>query len=242
VTHKFNRVLLFSACMAVISMFTAAADTCVNGGTLLSYEALGSTGCTYGGYTFSNFSYTDAATNGGNTVTGSGVNVFTATNAYGSGLSFDGSWDAYGAGATSDGDITFVVTVNNGGAATITDAGVAQTAGVTGSGVATVAEQGCGPAPCVPGSWPNPPFVFDANSGSNNQSASETMITPNGSVEVSKNINVEAGTGSGYDAATISQVTDTFSTVPEPRAMSLLLGFGLLAGFAFRKKFQADRA
>jgi len=240
VTQKFNRFVLFSACAAVISMFTAGAATCVNGGSLTSYEALGSTGCTYGGYTFSNFSYTDSATGGGTLVTSDGVNVFTASNGYGNGLSFDGSWNAFGAGSTSDGDIMFSVSVNGGGAATIADAGLAQTAGVTGSGVASVAEQGCGGTNCVPGTWQN--FVFDANGGTTNQSAQDMLIAPNGTVNVSKNINVMAGSAAGYDAATISLVTDTFSTVPEPRALSLLLGLGLVGGFVFRKKLQAARA
>jgi hypothetical protein len=61
---------------------------------------------------------------------------------------------------------------------------------------------------------------------------------------VSKDINVNAGTGDGFDYASITKVTDVFSVsaVPEPRALSLLLGLGLVAGFVIRKKFQGARA
>jgi hypothetical protein len=224
-----------------MSLFTLAAAPCVSGDTLAQYEALGSTGCTFGDFTFSSFSYTS----GVGSPAATAVTVATTTNADGTGLAFDASWNALGSGTTSDGDISFSVAVNGAtGAESITDAGLAQTGGVGGSGVATVSEQGCGPAPCVPGTWQV--LTFDAGTGpGEDESSADTLLAPTGSVEVSKDINADAGTGtSGYDYATISQVTDVFSAtaVPEPRALSLLLGLGLVAGFAFRKKLQGARA
>jgi hypothetical protein len=225
-----------------MSLFTLSAAPCVNGDTLAQYVSMYATaGCTYGGFTFSDFTYTDSASGaGGSLVTARDVYVYTAINADGSGLSFEASWDADGYGSTSDGDVAFNVTVDS-GAESITDAGLAQTGGVAGSGIATVSEQGCGPIPCVPGTWQV--LTFDAGTGpGEDQSSADTLLTSTGSVRVSKDINANAGTGDGFDEATITKVTDVFSTVPEPRALSLLLGLGLVAGFVFRKKFQGARA
>lgn len=242
-THKLLKLALFSACATVMSLFTLSAATCVSGDTLAYYIShYGTTGCTYDGFTFSDFTYTDSASGGGTTQTADEVKVFTAINADGVGLSFDGSWDADVSGATSDGDVSFSVAVI-GGAETITDAGLAQTGGVGGSGIATVSEQGCGPVPCVPGTWQV--LTFDAGTGpGEDQSSTDTLLAGTGSVRVSKDINVNAGTGDGFDYASITKVTDVFSVsaVPEPRALSLLLGLGLVAGFVIRKKFQGARA
>lgn len=238
-THKFNRIVLFSACATVISMFTAAAASCPSGDTLAQLETLGS--CQIGDKIFSDFTYTDSVKGGALPVTAGDITVDTvgpgqdvAGPDYG--LEFNGSWTADN-GQTSDGDIGFEVTVVNGAGMEITDAGLAQTSGITGTGVASVSELGCSGAGCTPGTW----AVLTLEDGSTVQGASEKMLAPTGTVTVSKDINVVAPAGS---FASISLVTDTFSqtAVPEPRALSLLLGLGLVAGFAFRKKLQGVRA
>lgn len=237
-THKIKTLLLFSACATVLSMYTAAAATCdsMDGDTLAQFISAGS--CTYGGFTFSNFSYTFSNSNGGQQVTSSNVDVFAVTNADGAGLEFNGSWNAFGNDATSDGDISFTVTSDNGGTE-ISDAGLAVTSGVGGAGVATVSEEGCGPAPCTPGVW----AVDTFHSTSVTSDSSEYVFTtPTGSVQVSKDINSAANGTATTNYATISQVADTFSVVPEPRALSLLLGFGILGGLVLRKKFQSEKA
>jgi len=238
VSHKLVRIALFSACTVAISISTAAAATCISGDTLAQYEALGATGCQIGDKIFSNFTYTDSATGGAIAVTAAGITVnsvgpgqsVTGSNY---GLAFDGSWTALN-GQTNDGDIGFTVTVVNGAGMEITDAGLAQTSGITASGVASVAEQGCSGTGCTPGTW----AVLTLQYGTVDAAASDQWLSATGSVTVSKDINVVAPTGS---FAAISLVTDTFSqtAVPEPRALSLLLALGLVAGFAFRKKFQS---
>jgi len=246
-SNKFIRIILFSACTSVLSLFTAAAATCdsLDGDTLAQLEGIGA--CTYGGFTFSNFGYTYGDSNGGSQVLASQVFVNAVTNADGSGLSFDASWDADSALATSDGDVMFTVTANA-GATAISDTGLAQTAGVSGNGYASVSEQGCSGVGCVPGSWPSAPYVFDAGGGTN-ASSTDVLLADANSVTVSKDINANANNG----AATISLVTDVFSvplvsdiialpSVPEPRGVALLLGLGLLAGFVVRKKFQGASA
>lgn len=257
-THKFKTLFLFSACAAVLSMFTAAADTCANvfaaDGNTLADLITDHASCTYGGFTFSNFSYdNNGATGAGTLVTAAGVTVATTSNAYGYGLSFDASWNAPGPGSTSDGDIDFTVTTAS-GAATIEDSGVAVAGGVSGNGSASVSEAGCSGTSCVPGSWGTLSFASgaDTSAGCTAQGgtwnaaqsicyklASDAIFTPTGSVTVSKDINADGNT---TGVASITTVADTFSVVPEPRALSLLLAFGLLGGLVLRKKLQGVKA
>jgi hypothetical protein len=240
VTNKIKTLVLFSACAAVLSMFTAGATTCnsLDGDALTTFLVTGFS-CTYGGFTFSDFTYTDSASNGGQVVTAADVTVKAVTNAYGAGLEFNGSWNAFGNDATSDGDVSFTVTALN-GATDISDTGLAVTSGVGGTGVATVSEQGCGGVGCTPGTWSVE--TFQASGPGNDQDVADTTFSTTGSVSVSKDINSAANGIPVTDYATISQVVDTFSVVPEPRAMALMLGFALLAGLALRKKFQSSNA
>jgi hypothetical protein len=243
VTHNFSKYVLFSACAAVLSISTAAADTCISGDTLAQFEALGSAGCTVGDKTFYDFGYSGSATGGATAVAAGSVIVNTvgptgeefAGPDYG--LEFQGAWTDTASGETNDGQIQFDVSVNATNVA-ITDAGVAQSSGVgPGSGSASVAEQVCQGVPCDLTTW----AVLTLEEGSLDQTASDTIISPSGAVTVSKDIEVNSGTSA---FASISSVTDTFSqtAVPEPRALSLLLALGLVAGFAFRKKFQGAKA
>ena len=99
------------------------------------------------------------------------------------------------------------------------------------NGLATVKENGCGPAPCTPGTFTV--LTFD-NGGPTSQVFNDTLFSPTGSVEVSKDINVNGGNLPG-SFASLSIVNDTFSQtyVPEPASLTLLgsalLGLGLLS-------------
>ena len=148
------------------------------------------------------------------------------------GLSFNASWAA-SMNQTTDSAIGFRVSVVSGGPLLIEDFGLAQTSGVTGNGSASVTEDGCGPAPCTPG--PLEVMTFDLG-GSHTQRVNDTIFSPVGSVQVSKDINVIGGTVTP-SLSVISLVSDTFSqtSVPEPLTFAML-GGGLLALGLLRRK------
>jgi hypothetical protein len=240
-----GRFALFSACAFVVSMFTLSAAPCTTE-TLADYIALGSTGCTIGSYTFYNFQLTaDTATGGATAVTAadievSGLGPTGTSGATGGeapffptdvGVDFDTVW-AVTAGQTLDDNITFDVSVGT-GAANVTDAGLVQDSSVTGNGGVTVSEKGCSGivAPCT-NTW--------GVATNDTTFVSDSIFTATGTLSVEKDIAVSGNGGT----ANLSNVADVFSTseVPEPRALSMLLGLGLVAGFAFRKKFQSVKA
>ena len=211
----------------------AWAGLCPNGGPLGGvYTNLDGTSngfsCQIGDKTFSNFTYTSAASGGAIAIPATGVTVDTDGPA-GSGASFTNpnygfefhaAWSA-NAGQTTDATIGFVATVSS-GPALITDAELAQLSGVVPNGSASIAEKGCTPAPCNPLTG----NIINLTT-TNAASAVDTFFTPTGSVQVEKDIAVTGGT-TGF--ATLSEAQDTFSqtTVPEPASLALL-GVGLLA-------------
>src|SRR5580704_14977150 len=222
-------------------MFTAAAAPCTPG-TLASYMALGDTGCTVGNDTFFNFQLDTYSSSGGATaipasgiiVEGLGPTGTTGASAVAPFLSSDIGVDfstvcATTAGQTLDDNISFSVSVGA-GAASITDAGLVQDSYTTGNGNVTVTEKGCSGMtfPC------NQVWGVATNDTS---FVNDTIFSPTGTISVEKDIAVSGNGGT----AGVSSVADVFSTseVPEPRAVSLLLGLGLVAGFAFKKKFQS---
>ncbi|MBV9771464.1 MAG: hypothetical protein JOZ32_17970, partial [Bryobacterales bacterium] len=201
--------------------------------------------CSIGDKTFSNFTYTSSAQGDATLINASGISVSTLDSASpldpngDIGLGFTASWVASGADAFTDSVIGFTVTVAPNAGMLIKDTAVAQTSGVSGSGIASVAEVACGPAPCnLSDPWST--ITFDSSSAYNGYA--DTGFSPISSIEVSKDIS--ASTTAAGDLAHLSFVADTFSqtATPEPRALSLLLTLGLVAGFAFRKKLQGVRA
>lgn len=244
-THKISQLVLFSACATVISMFTLAAAPCTPG-TLASYIALTTTGCTVGNDTFFNFQLVaDGSTGGATTVTAADIMVEGMGPAGTSGASvpntflpsdfgvdFDTALWSVGAGQSQDDDIAFDVSVGTGNV-DITDAGIDQIGGTTPNGSATVSEEGCSGIvfPCTQ-TW-----GVDTNT---TNFVADTIFSATGTLSVEKDIALVGNAGT----ATLSNVADVFSAapVPEPRALSFLLGLGLVAGFVFRKKFQGANA
>jgi hypothetical protein len=242
-THKLVCRVLFLACVTFISMLTLAAAPCVSG-TLTSYIALGNTGCTIGGDTFYNFQLlppTGAASGGATPVPATAITVEGLGPAGTSGaagvaplltsdigLDFEAVWAAT-AGQTLDDNIAFDVSVGN-GAAAITDAGIVQDTYATGNGNVTVTEKGCSGLvfPCTQ-TW--------GVATNNSNVVADTSISATGTLSVEKDIAVSGNDGT----AGVLNVADVFSSseVPEPRALPLLLGLGLV-GFALRKKFQSE--
>jgi hypothetical protein len=245
VTHKFSQLVLLSACATVLSMSTLAAATCTPG-TLASYISLGTTGCTVGNDTFFNFELiNNGATGGATLVTAADINVegmgptgtsgASAQNSFlpnDIGVDFDTALWAVLSGQSQDDDIAFDVSVGT-GAVDITDAGLDQISDTTPNGTASVTEKGCSGIvfPCT-STW-----GVDTN---DTNFVADTLFSATGTLSVEKDIALNGNLGT----AGLSNVADVFSVnaVPEPRALSLLLGLGLVAGFVFRKKFQGVSA
>jgi hypothetical protein len=226
---------LMATAMTAFATPTCSDDVTDNGSLYFD----GSYSCEIGDLLFSNFTYTASGTNpvAANEVTVDAV-APSGTSITGPdvGLQFNAPWDA-GVNQTSDATIDFTVT-ELGGGSLIEDFGLAQTSGVNGTGTASVAEDGCGPAPCKATGGSIYLLTFQDNG--NRVAQGETTFSPTySSVSVEKDVSVSGGSD-GF--ATISVVQDTFSQVPEPRALSLLLGLGLVAGFFVRKKFQGANA
>jgi hypothetical protein len=229
-----------AACAAAVSLFTASAATCTVG-TLASYVALGSTGCTIDGLTFSGFMYTPSAGGGASLVLAGGITVTPQQGTGEDGFFFNADWSA-NSNQFSDGTILFTVSTGDGGPATINDAAIAQVGGISGTGSGSVAEYGCAPTsvtcnPVLNSANEFALLTFD-NSSQGLQAVDGAIFTPTGILNVAKDIGVSGGTD-GF--ATISKVADVFSVVPEPREISLLLALCFIAGLAFRKKLQNAR-
>src|ERR1035437_8845898 len=145
-----KRILLSLAACGILQ--TAVWGALCTVGTVATYEALGTTGCTIGDKVFSTFSFSNSATGGAVAPTAAGVAVTPVTTAGGEiGLSFGALWTA-GSGQLVDTTITFDVAVVAGGAFLIDDASTVQSSGgFTGNGAASVTEGICaGPVfPCT---------------------------------------------------------------------------------------------
>ena len=240
--QRFTRLLTILACAGVLSLFTAAAtpagcsDNVTNNGSL--YFGGGYT-CTIGDKIFSNFVYTDSAQGGALAIAPGSVTVSAITGPN-IGLSFNGGWSA-NAGQVTDATISFTVTVASGAGMVITDLGLAQLGGAINPGSASVAEEACGPAPCNPLSGQY--TLLTLQNGVTTQTSKEVITAPTGSIRVAKDIAVTGGANGSGGFATLSLVQDTFSQspVPEPRTVSLLLGFALVAGLKIKNKLQNAR-
>jgi hypothetical protein len=239
VTHNFTKYIILAVSALGLSALPAAADSqCPTGVALSTYVVSGFT-CFIGDLDFSNFSYTSSASMPPTPVPDTSVTVATVDNAAGIGFSFNSSWTAAGAGEFSDAAIGFTVSVIGGGPATLEDAALIQTGAVdnTNSGsLASVGENGCSGSSNGLDCSQMWSLVTSQTSNSSATSA-HTFYLPTGSLTVSKDITAVDGS-SANAFASVSLVQDTFSQVPEPRALAMLLGLGLIAGLGLKKKLQ----
>jgi hypothetical protein len=241
VTHKFAQYLILAVSALGLSALPAAADSaCPTGVALSTYLATPGFTCSIGDLDFGNFVYTSSASNPPTPVPASDVTVGTVDGSAGIGFTFDSNWTATGAGEFSDADIGFTVSVIGGGPATLEDAALIQTGGVdltnTGS-MASVGESGCSGSSNGLDCTQQWSLVTSENSNTT-ATSDHVFYLPTGVLTVSKDINAFDGT-SANAFASVSLVEDTFSQVPEPRSLALLLGFGLVAGLALKKKLQS---
>lgn len=243
-THKFATLILAVSALGLSALPAAADNACStyagsnNGGT---YFGTAGFSCYIGNLDFSNFSYSSSSSTPPAPTPDTAVTVSAVSTASGIGFLFSSSWTASGPSEFSDALIGFTVSVVGGGPATLEDAALVQTGLVdktnTGS-LTSVGEGGCAAVDItLCGGIPNWTLATSQNSNTA-IIADHTFYAPTGVLSVSKDINVVSGTDPNAHAS-ISGVEDTFSQVPEPRSLALLLGLGLVAGLSLKKKLQS---
>jgi hypothetical protein len=215
--------ILFAVVCALLLTSQAWAATCVSGATLADYIALGSTGCTIGDKTFSNFALTTSQSGGATAPTAAGITITPVTTGGSTGneigLQFNALWTA-GSNQTADTTINFDVAVTAGGSFLIDDASTVQsTSGFTGTGSASVTEGICanaGPSTCIPVT-----STTTIKTSGTTVISDHVVFAPTGSIHAIKDIGVSGGTNG---TASISQVVDSFSQtgVPEPASIFLM--------------------
>jgi hypothetical protein len=228
VTHKFTKVFILAIGALGFSALPALAATCSNGalgGTYTNTD--GSTNafsCTLDGgdVTLSDFRYL--------TSTGVGADFVQVgvdnPGSDGYGLDFTGAWSA----TTDPTDVNISFDVTASGGTEISDVYIVMAGDfVTGTGSAVYTETYCE-------GGPNEPCGLQVETPGAAQTDVITLNTPTTSLAITKDLELLPGTsGTVFDSSFGNQ----YSTVPEPRAISLVLGLGLLAGFAFFKRRQA---
>jgi hypothetical protein len=216
--------LLIVLAVAVIALAStaSAAPVCLTGGTLASYQALGSGGCMIGDLRFSNFSYVGTSQGQGSTVANTQVfltPVGSGTLNPGPGIIFSSTgWSVPRAANNNDSfvdsTIGFIVSTISG--SQVIDDGTLTLSSftVTGTGVGHIAE------------------TINATSlqvDSGGPLVSRQVFALTNTVTVSKDLRVTVPTGNpNSGTAQINSFEEDFSEVPEPAA-SVLLGSGLLA-------------
>jgi hypothetical protein len=232
-----RKFLLYACPLLLLSTAAWAAPACVTG-SMSSYMNM-SGGCTFGGFTFSLFSFGDSGTVAN--LPGSGdIMVTPVQDSSGVGFSFLGPFSAT-AGTSLDAIIKFVIS----GAPISGDSLAMSGFGFNGTGSVTVTESLCeGSIPPANGSCAGP-------TGSLAVSASASGIVPFASISfpatqpiaVTKNIIVNGGSG-GASFAGVSAVINTIpgggggpggGQVPEPNSW-LLIGSGLVVSSLLLRK------
>ena len=243
-THKFATLILAVSALGLSALPAAADNACStfaganNGGT---YFGTAGFSCYIGTLDFSDFTYSSASSNPPAPTPDTAVTVNVVNNASGIGFLFNSSWTANGPSEFSDAIIGFTVSVVGGGPATLEDAALVQTGGIDSTN--TGSRDSVGEDACSGPSNNNPPctqqwaLVTSQTSNTINTTA-HAFYTPTGSISVSKDISAISGSDPNAFAS-ISGVQDTFSQVPEPRSLALLLGLGLVAGLSLKKKLQS---
>lgn len=202
-------------------------------GTLASYIALGSSGCTIGTNTFSQFTETSFL-NGATNISPSLITVTPVGGTLNPGLNFTGNLTATNS-QVFDGLINYFLTGNTFTTDTIT----LSNATMAGNGAVTDIQNFCGnsnfTAPtfvsgCPGGQSPGSPLLVFGNG-----SASAAMLA--NSLGITHNITIDGG---GTGTASGLNVTDSFSatapgTVPEPSSL-ILLSSGVALALASKRR------
>ena len=222
-----NKIFLGALAVVVLASSAFATPTACAPDTLDHYLLLPFIGgCMINSATFDQWSYKSA------TIAASSIEVTPITTPGNEGFDFNGFWGVTGDGSavvTQDSTIGFTAS-----GVGFTDLSLSLLGAASGTGVADVTEQYCfnhAVSNCPSGaqnggqlSVTNPPPNF----------SDVLFMSPQSSISVLKDIGVSSGTGVGK--ATISQVTNQFSS-PEPLSF-VLLGSGLLGLGLMRRRIK----
>jgi hypothetical protein len=230
VTHKFAQYVILAVSALGLSALPAAADSPCPSEALSLYLVSGFS-CSVGDLDFSDFSYN---TGGTNPIAASSVGVAPVTSPDGPGLNFDPAAQISGSDLTQDIEVGFTVTATDG--SLISDVYIAfgNVGPITGDGLATYNEQFCNLAGTCsldvedPGSAKSKDILL----------TNTALGGPVSSLVITKDLMLSTG-ASG--SASVSGFLNEYSEVPEPRGVSILMGFGLLAGFVFFKRRQVSQ-
>ena len=232
------KLSVFSAAtlVAFASLASAAPiyPTCIAGGTMASYEALGAGGCVIGDKLFNNFSYSSTGQGTATAVDPSTIflsPVDAGTFSPGPGIVFSSSnWVVPGSTTVTsilDMSFRFTVTVLPGGPL-INDASLTLGSfNMTPFGTANIGETVCN-ADCSAQLGSR----LDVSAGG--QLFDETTFAGTNTVVVQKNFSLAVPRNS-TGSISVSSFTENFSEIPEPVG-AILIGSGLLALGAWRRR------
>lgn len=229
-THKFAKYFILAISALGLSALPALADSPCPSGDSLQYfltNFSGTTGCTVGALDFSEFNYNNGGTP---LVAASNVGVSPTTVPDGPGLNFDPAMELIGANLAEDIDVGFTVTDSSGLISDIyIDFG---NVNAVNGGNALYTEEFCLTSTSDCSLYVDAPVTAATNVV---QLSNTAIGGPVSSLTIEKDLDLSTNS----NAAAISAVSlfgNEYSSVPEPRAVSLVLGLGLLAGFAFFKR------
>lgn len=224
-------LIIVAALVSIAPAVMGSPTTCAT--TTLDQYLTPNFSCISGNLMFSGFAYAPSANPSGIMIPANSIHVTPLTTTLDEGFQFAAGWNVGtqpdNTSALQDSVISFTVSTVN-GAASLEDLSLFFNGSYSGTGLSSVTEQfclgssliNCGAGNSGQLKVTNPPAMF----------MDGTTFAGVSSISVSKDISVASGING---TASISQVVNTFSQVPEPTSY-LLLGTGLLGLGALRKR------